>query len=180
MSVKEYYHVFEAILLSLIVTKLFIGWNRMLKERKTINIYWLHILLSIIIFLTVCSRYHNQLTMIHIEHVTNGISFMFHVIAIPAALYFASDQIFPREIRNTDFRTFIEENKPFVFYPIIAYLLINGIQNIFFEETDWKLSYMNLVFLFIPIPLIHSKKLLPLEVLTVIATFYLIYLMIIY
>lgn len=180
MDVKEYYHVFEAILYGLIMTKLFVSWNRMIDERKSIKIYWTHILITITIFLTICARYHGQLSMLHIDQITNGISFMVYIIVLPGALYFSVHQIFPNYYENVDFRAFFKENRPYFLYPYIIYMVTQGAENFFLDKTHWGLYAPHFIVPFLLIPAIHSKKLWPVEIISVIGFIYLICLLIIY
>ena len=177
MTKLEYYHVFEAILYGLIVAKLFLGWNNLIQNRKSIRVYWAHILLTIDCFLIVVIRYHNQLHMSHIEATEIPFGFLYHVILIPGTFYFVIHQAFPKDFEKTDFRELILNERPSIFYPLVIYTALNGIENIL-EQNPWWNYIPHFIFCIALLPAINIKKLWLVELLSIIAFAYFIFLLI--
>ena len=177
MSKLEYYHVFEAILYGLIVTKLFLGWNNLIQNRKSLQVYWAHILLTLDCFLIVVIRYHNQLHMSHIEAIDTPFGFLYHVILIPGTFYFVIHQAFPREFKKTNYRELLSSERPSILYPLVIYTALNGIENVF-EQNPWWNYMPHFIFGASLIPAIHIKKLWLFELLSIISFSYFIFLLV--
>ena len=177
MTKLEYFQVFEAILYGLIVAKLFLGWNNLIQHRKSIRLYWAHILTTLNCFLIVVIRYHNQMHMSHIEAIESPLGFLYHVILIPGTFYFVIHQAFPRDFENTNFRELIFNERPSILYPLVIFGVLNGIENIL-EQDPWWNYVPHFLFSIANIPAIHIKKLWFFEIYSIVASSFLIFLLV--
>ena len=119
MQEQEYFHVFEAILYAAIITQFLVGWSKMIVERGSYKIYWVHILLTIDLFLFVVQRYYSFRSLNHYELVTNSFSFLIVVIVAPALVFISAFIMFPNTNSKVDFRDLIVK----VRFPLVLALI---------------------------------------------------------
>jgi len=174
MTKLEYYHVFEAIIYGLIVTKLFLSWNNLIQHRSCIKLYWAHLILTLNCFLIVIIRYHNQLHMNHIQTIEIPFGFLYNVILIPGTFYFAIHQAFPIRFENTDFRELMSKERPAILYPLVIYAALNGIENVI-EQNPWWNFMPHFFFCAALIPAINMKRMWLFESLSVLGIAYSIF-----
>jgi hypothetical protein len=183
MTRYEYFHVFEAIIYGLALTEILTGVNKMIQARKTIKVYWAHILF-VFIYITILLNHYCWLFFRNpFDIVDSTFTFMLFVAIFPISFLLGAYQGFPKDFDNVDFKEFFNSKRKEILIPIlimqIATLFNASVTHISIEGDANFLQHITsaeslvgiwLIALFIPLIAIATfhKKLWPSEVLAVV------------
>ena len=147
MNRSEYYYVFEAIIYGLALTELLTGLNRMIIFRKTIKVYWAHLLLVFIYIELLISQYAWEFYRNTFDLIDSAITFFIFVVIYPISYYFGAYQIFPRNFENVDLKEFFHANRKVILAPAIV-MEIAIVNKSIFEVVNSKGSLYASQFIF--------------------------------
>jgi hypothetical protein len=126
MSTFEYFHVFETIVFGLAFSHILVSIAKMITERKSIRVYWLHILCIATVIVILIGDYiytFYELKNANLSHymlVTNGFSLLVFVLLPLSGLFLSAYLIFPTHIRGTDFRQFFWQHHKDIIIVLMA------------------------------------------------------------
>ena len=130
MSIREYIHVFESILIAAIVTQILVGWSKMIVQRGTYKIYWLHLLITVNTLILLVQRYYSYRTFFNHELLINSLTFLV-IIIIPLSLVFMSVFVlFPKSCEGVDYKEIVVKNRIIIGLAAISIVGITLFHNI--------------------------------------------------
>lgn len=130
MSEFEYLLAFESILYGLLVAKFLERWNILLANRKSIEFYWPHTLLSASVLFATIARFKNRFFSPDFESIGKAWEVMNDIFIPLALLYSLTYQFFPSESRNLDLKKHLKSNS--LIYLIGSIFFIHGSIDIYF------------------------------------------------
>lgn len=166
MSFSEYIVTFESILYGLIVSQFFVGWNKMIRDRKTFQKYWAFTLLSLCFFLLIVFVYKMGFYSERFEDMNTNVNFLLLSILPPSLFATISYQLFPKSFKNVNLREYILENKYIIFVPFLIYALLISIYYSYKEymakdaiQPAYYLSYFLIVLFTFYLFKLNSRRL---------------------
>lgn len=142
MSLQEYYHVFESILYAAVVTQILFGWSKMITERGTYNVYWLHILITANMLLFIVQRYFSSQQFRDYEMLTNSLSFLLIVIVPLSLVYMGTYALFPKSCAGSDFRAIVVNSRIIVGLGMMVMLGITVFRNLVITKSYNPVYYV--------------------------------------
>lgn len=133
MSNEEYYLVLESIFYGLILAKILNGWSKMIRSYGEFTLYWIHLVWTLAIFLTVIQSYSSELSLdgkLEYSGIMKGVDIFYHIVLGPSLLYIASNQSFPNKIEGTDFKEYSLDVRRKFMIPIVLFIAYQMIQNL--------------------------------------------------
>jgi hypothetical protein len=164
MSEIGFYLTFEALLYGLIVTKLLLGWNEMISNWKDVKFYWAHTLFTIEMFFMLMIRFKGRLISDDYENIENVYQVIFHMVSVPALIYFVIHQSFGNNIKTIDMKQFVTERRLHIFIPLLVLWFISVIDIYLVKDYALELWQLTLFFI-LSLPLVIIKNLRYFEVL---------------
>jgi hypothetical protein len=137
MNRSEYFYVFEAIIYGLALTELLTGLNRMIIFRKTIKIYWVHLVLVFVYVELLISQYAWEFYRNTFDLIDSAMKFLIFVVIFPISYYFGAYQIFPRNVENIDFKEYFHSHRKTILTPAIV-MVIALVNKSIFEVVSAK------------------------------------------
>lgn len=120
MNRSEYFYVFEAIIYGLALAELLNGLNRMIVFRKSIKVYWAHLLIVLVYIELLVSQYAWEFYRSTFDLIDSAMTFLIFVVIYPVAYYFGAYQIFPRSFKKIDFKEFFHSHRVSILAPAIV------------------------------------------------------------
>ena len=149
MTEKEYLLIFEVIIYAGIITQFLLGWSKMIKERGHYKVYWLHLLLTINVFLATVQMYYARKSLDHFEKITNSFTFIIFGLIPLASVFMITFLIFPKTNVNVDFKEFMrrEFRVPYAILTIVplAYTMQRNIEKALLKDTMDVDTYLSIV-----------------------------------
>ena len=137
MDKFEYYHGFEAILYGLAVAHVLVGINDMVHHRKTIKLYWVHIVAIGIIMLAIVQNYYRLFWFGAELTDTAWLFFFFRVIPL-SILFIMTYQLFPKKTKGTDFDEFLHAHEKELLVPMVLFNVMAFIKTTYFRLDDFR------------------------------------------
>ena len=167
MTEKEYFLIFEVIIYAGIITQFLLGWSKMIKERGHFKIYWLHLLVSINVFLAVVQQYYAFKSLDSFEQITNTFTFLLIGILPLACSFVITFLLFPKTNINFDFKKYMatEFRVPYAIFTMLPLgnSTFRNIQKVMSLDTIGPQEYMlfapHLIFVILFLILIFNKSL---------------------
>ena len=160
MSLNEYILSFESILYGLVVSKILVEWNKMLKGKKPVRHYWAYYLLTVDIFLHIIHYFFINFDFERYQAFTNPQSFLVHAVLPPVLFTFMTYQMFPSELKNIDLKEFLHSKIPNIFIPLLVFMIYNAIQLGTPELTSAFIIFYGLIGLLTLAILIRKKRII--------------------
>jgi len=139
----EYLTVFITIIFGVVATEYFNGWRNMLRYRKTIKIYPLHLLWTIFTFLTLIQNWYGIWP--RTRFLNHGLFYFFYALVPMLVFHFITVILFPTMKVNhfIDFKQYYLENSKTFFrlyaiyflFTIISSFIYSDIGNIFLQNA---------------------------------------------
>ena len=142
MSSQEYYHVFESILYAAIVTQILFGWSKMIAERGTYQVYWLHLLITANLMLFIVQRYFSSQLFRDYELLTNSLSFLLIVIVPLALVYMGTYALFPSSCKGSDLRIIVVNSRIIVGLGMVVMIGMTLFRNLVIMKTFSPVYYV--------------------------------------
>ncbi len=133
MSIEEYYLVFDSIFYGLILARILTGWSKMISAYGEYRVYWMHILWTVSIFLTVIQNYSSELSLdgsLEYSKIMKGVDILYHLVLGPSLLYIVSHQSFPDQLKGLNFKDYVLKSRWKIMLPIALFLLLQVIKNL--------------------------------------------------
>ena len=118
MNQVEFLVIFETILYGAIVTQLIYGWSQLVLKRGEYKPYWLHYLMTIILFLNTVQNYYQTGDLENYNLVSGSLSFLFVIVTTPTLLSISCFILIPGDLSGVDFRNHLVRFR----YPLITAL----------------------------------------------------------
>jgi len=120
MNRSEYFYVFEAIIYGLALAELLNGLNKMISQRKTIKVYWAHLVIVLVYIELLVTQYAWEFYRSTFDLIDSAMTFLIFVVIFPIAYYFGAYQLFPRSFKNVDFKEFFHSHRVVILAPAIV------------------------------------------------------------
>jgi hypothetical protein len=120
MNRSEYFYVFEAIIYGLALAELLNGLNKMIVFRNTIKVYWAHLVIVMVYIELLVSQYAWEFYRSTFDLIDSAMTFLIFVVIFPISYYFGAYQIFPRSLKNVDFKAFFHSHRIAILTPAIV------------------------------------------------------------
>lgn len=111
LQAKEYFYVFETILLGIGVTQLLIGWGKLISKRDKIKFYWAHIIITIVFLLMIVQRVYVRQDLGQFDFINNSLSFLIFIVVPPSIVLFIIYIFLPDNSEEVDFKEVIIKNR---------------------------------------------------------------------
>lgn len=133
-SQVEYLTVFYTIVFGVIATEYFSGWGSMLRHRKKVSLYPVHLVWSLFAFLTLIQNWYGIWPRVKFIN-TSILYFIFGLLPL-FMFYLMSVVLFPKIRFSThqDYKQHYLENSRVLFILFAAYLLITIIASFVYED----------------------------------------------
>lgn len=137
MNKFEYFHGFESILYGLAVAHVLVGISDMIQHRKSIKLYWGHIIGIAIIILAIVQNYYRLFYFTEEYTNTAWLFFFFRVVPL-SLLFIITYQVFPKKTKGTDFEEFVHSHEKEILVPIVLFNLIGVFKTAWFRLEEFK------------------------------------------
>jgi len=144
MNRNEYFFVFEAIIYSIALTELLTGLNRMIINRRTVKVYWVHLVLVIVYIELLISQYAWEFYRNTFDMIESAMTFLIFVVIYPISYYFGAYQIFPKNYsEHVDFKEFFHSNRKPILIPAIVMQVAIVNKSIFEVVSSRRFEYFS-------------------------------------
>ncbi len=132
----DYLLVFISIIVGYVVTEFFAGWGGLIRNRKQIKIYWLHLAWTINFFVQLIENWWwlwgNRLKL------AENAGYFFYTLASPLLFYLISVFLFPtlKENEVHDFDDYFYKNKKYIFLLFCVLMVVYFINNLWIRKHD--------------------------------------------
>lgn len=137
----DYLLVFISIIVGYVVTEFFAGWGGLIRSRKNVTLYWLHLSWTFNFFFQLIENWWwlwgNRFKLA--EH----IYYFAFSLASPLVFYLISVFLFPsiKENGTTDFKTYYFKNTPYIFSLFAVLMVVYFINNMWIKEQSvWSVD----------------------------------------
>ena len=138
----EYLTVFITIIFGVVATEYFNGWGNMLRYRKTIKIYPLHLLWTIFTFLTLIQNWYGIWP--RTRFLNHNLFYFFYALVPMLVFHFITVTLFPTMKLNQEInfkqyylenaRTFFRLYAIYFLFTIVSSYIYNDIGNVLFQN----------------------------------------------
>jgi hypothetical protein len=118
MGLFEFFMVLISVVIGLGVTEVLTGWANLLRARRVVRFYWMHVLLQFGVFFALLQQWWEFWDMAEMGE----ISFVavLTVLATPIFLFLIAHLLFPTRVEGADLEDYYYEQAPLVWGLVIA------------------------------------------------------------
>ena len=143
MSKAEYFVVFESLLYGLALAHILVSFSKMIMHWKSIQAYWLHLILVGAATLGLIQRYYSGYHGHDYQHIGTAWEFFFLIFLPMAAYFLLAYQLFPNKIKKANFKEFFWNNYKQIILTFIAAALVLVARNIAIDVYAIKDGRLN-------------------------------------
>ena len=157
MGLFEFIMVIMSIIIGLGIAELLSGLARTLQHRASVHIYWVHLLLTSVVFLALIQQFWEAWSLRDVSGWTIG--GLLHFLGAPICLYLCAKLLFPDETGAVDFeKHYYGDMRPVWLLLGLANILATTFRPIAFEESLVSVDNATSLIFLIAVPLLWLSQ----------------------